>query len=179
MGSPVYFLTNADGSWPKGRNWCKHFAGLYYAAVFMIPNVASRTRGGINAISPNAAYIRLVRMLKCWLNVVSTGNKTLGTFGFISLPGEYPKDVGFEVLTAVVMKSIIFWDMTPCSPLKVNWCSSEKSVDFQRTTRRYIPEESTLLSLECSWFLSVSPGMYRDRTSKETRTDFSKLVTHK
>jgi hypothetical protein len=23
--------------------------------------------------------------------------------------------VGFEVFTAVVMKSVIFWDMTPCS----------------------------------------------------------------
>jgi hypothetical protein len=29
--------------------------------------------------------------------------------------------VGFEFLTAVVMKSSIFWDITPCSPLKVNW----------------------------------------------------------
>jgi hypothetical protein len=28
--------------------------------------------------------------------------------------------VGFEVFTAVVMKSIIFWDMTPCSPLSFN-----------------------------------------------------------
>jgi hypothetical protein len=29
--------------------------------------------------------------------------------------------VEFEVLTAVVMKSTaIFWDITPCSPLKVN-----------------------------------------------------------
>jgi hypothetical protein len=27
--------------------------------------------------------------------------------------------VGFEILTAVVMKSSVFWDMTPCSPLKV------------------------------------------------------------
>jgi hypothetical protein len=27
------------------------------------------------------------------------------------------KNVGFEVFTVVVMKSIIFWDMTPCSPL--------------------------------------------------------------
>jgi hypothetical protein len=26
----------------------------------------------------------------------------------------------FEVLAAVVMKSTIFWDITPCSPLKVN-----------------------------------------------------------
>jgi hypothetical protein len=38
--------------------------------------------------------------------------------------------VGFEVLTAVVMKSTIFWDITPC--------------DTQRTTRRYIPEDGTL-----------------------------------
>jgi hypothetical protein len=28
--------------------------------------------------------------------------------------------VGFEVLTPVVMKSAVFWDITPCSPLKVN-----------------------------------------------------------
>jgi hypothetical protein len=28
--------------------------------------------------------------------------------------------VGSEVLTAMVMKSNIFWDITPCSPLKVN-----------------------------------------------------------
>jgi hypothetical protein len=28
--------------------------------------------------------------------------------------------VGFEVFTVVVMKSIIFWDMTPCSPLSSN-----------------------------------------------------------
>jgi hypothetical protein len=30
------------------------------------------------------------------------------------------KCVGFEVLTAVVVKSCIFWDVTPCSPLKLN-----------------------------------------------------------
>jgi hypothetical protein len=28
--------------------------------------------------------------------------------------------VGFEVLKEVVMKSIVIWDITPCSPLKVN-----------------------------------------------------------
>jgi hypothetical protein len=87
--------------------------------------------------------------------------------------------IGFEVLTAVVMKSTIFWDITPCSPLKVNrrfggtyrlnlcpayhllarWFiaraysstlkveakyTSETSIYFQRNTRRYIPEDSTL-----------------------------------
>jgi hypothetical protein len=29
-------------------------------------------------------------------------------------------DIGYDVLTAVVMKSYIFWDITPRSPLKVN-----------------------------------------------------------
>jgi hypothetical protein len=28
--------------------------------------------------------------------------------------------VAFKVLTAVIMKSSIFWDIMPCSPLKVN-----------------------------------------------------------
>jgi hypothetical protein len=75
------------------------------------------------------------------------------------------KHARLEVLTAVVMKSNIFWDITPCSPLKVNRRfggtyrlhlqgrrkaeqetsvkAEATSVDFQWTTRRYIPEEST------------------------------------
>jgi hypothetical protein len=28
--------------------------------------------------------------------------------------------VEFEILTAMVMKRTVFWDTTPCSPLKVN-----------------------------------------------------------
>jgi hypothetical protein len=70
------------------------------------------------------------------------------------------EDAGSEVLTAVAMKSTIFWDITPSSPLKVNRsllatffhagsfsaysstlkmeaiCSSRTSVNFQRATRR-------------------------------------------
>jgi hypothetical protein len=33
--------------------------------------------------------------------------------------------VGFEVLTLLVIMSTIFWDITPCSPLKVNRRSGE------------------------------------------------------
>jgi hypothetical protein len=29
--------------------------------------------------------------------------------------------VGYEIFTAVAMKSSVFWDVTPYSPLKVNW----------------------------------------------------------
>jgi hypothetical protein len=35
---------------------------------------------------------------------------------FVHLKG----NIGFEVFTAVVIKSNIFWDITPCGPLKVN-----------------------------------------------------------
>jgi hypothetical protein len=39
--------------------------------------------------------------------------------------------VAFELFTAVVMKSIIFWDMMPCSPLSFNG-------RFGRTYRLYL-----------------------------------------
>jgi hypothetical protein len=83
-------------------------------------------------------------------------------------------DVWLQVLTVLVMNGFIFLDITPSSPLKVNrrfggtyclhpqgftlvsysaysstlkmeaTCSSETSVDFQLTTRRYIPEDRAL-----------------------------------
>jgi hypothetical protein len=71
----------------------------------------------------------------------------------------YKSIVGFEVLTAVVMKTAIFWDITPCSRWLARWfhaelifstlkmeaiCFSETSVDTQRTTRHYIPEDGSL-----------------------------------
>jgi hypothetical protein len=72
---------------------------------------------------------------------------------------------GFLVLTVVVMKSAIFWDTTPYSSFSVNrlfggiyrlhlqgpkinlskkpaWKQAEST---ERTTRRYIPEDGTLL----------------------------------
>jgi hypothetical protein len=46
--------------------------------------------------------------------------------------------VGFEVLTAVVIKSTIFWDITPCSPLGVNrrfGGTSRLHLQHRRTSR--------------------------------------------
>jgi hypothetical protein len=70
------------------------------------------------------------------------------------------KYAGSEVLTAVVMKSSIFWDITPCSPLKVTGRfggarrldgrrisqarNQREAGSKQATTRRYIPEHGTL-----------------------------------
>jgi hypothetical protein len=74
-----------------------------------------------------------------------------------NMPKTFILLVEFEVLTAVVIKSTIL-ECSAChllsrwilavysSTLKMEAiCSSEKSVDFQRTTRRYIPEDGTLL----------------------------------
>jgi hypothetical protein len=46
------------------------------------------------------------------------------------------------------MKSTLFWNVTPCSPVETVY-SSEMLVDFYRTTRRYIPEDSTLHNHRC------------------------------
>jgi hypothetical protein len=159
------------------------------------------------------------------------------TVRIADLRGEiWIQNVGSEVLTPVVMKSSIIWDITPCSPLKVDWrfgrtcrlhlrssecyffilvsclaypstlkfpawltlrpwsfllglpfdpevsclvysstlkmeatCSSEISVDFQRITRRYIPEDRTLRKFGTTWI--------RIPFNREFRV-FSNLVWH-
>jgi hypothetical protein len=76
---------------------------------------------------------------------------------FIELGG---KNVGFEVLTAVVMKSTIFWDIKPCSPLKVNrrfWRTYRLHFQGQRIglarNQLYFPPDFTLVS--CSAYSST------------------------
>jgi hypothetical protein len=52
-------------------------------------------------------------------------------------------------------KNPTFWDITPCSPLKVNRpeavhvCSSEASVEFQGNTRRHISRDRILHNHQC------------------------------
>jgi hypothetical protein len=66
------------------------------------------------------------------------------------------------------MKSIVFWDWPPAftlvscsaysSTLKMETiCSSETPVDFQRTTRRYIPEDGTQ-HINVAGFMRLSRG---------------------
>jgi hypothetical protein len=72
-------------------------------------------------------------------------------------------DVRFQAVTAASMKFRVFWDVAPCSQVDVNrrfrgaYCLhpqialmmeavriSEKSININLTTRRYIPEDSKL-----------------------------------
>jgi hypothetical protein len=94
--------------------------------------------------------------------------------------------VGFEVLTAVVMKSSVFCAITPCSPFKGNRCfrgtcrphlqgqrisqvrnqHEADSKPFQQTARCYVPEDTTpqydtdLLLSTCLWFVHFHTEVY-------------------
>jgi hypothetical protein len=96
---------------------------------------------------------------------------------------QFPSPFCFSWLPKFKLKSTMFRDITPCSPLKVNRhfggtyyyaepclspafglvscsaysstlkmeaiCTSDTSVDFQRTTRHCIPEDSTVHNHRC------------------------------
>jgi hypothetical protein len=96
------------------------------------------------------------------------------------------------VLTAVVAKSTIFWDITPYNPLKVNrrfgcllptlcsfsclayssilkmeaYCSKEMSVDFQRITQRYIPVDRNFQAVGFLFLRMLIAGYPRWRMSR-------------
>jgi hypothetical protein len=75
--------------------------------------------------------MRVVRnVYKIWETPEETGPLEISRYWriILKLKLEY---VRFEVLTAGIMKSSIFWDITPCIPLKV-------SGRFSRTCRLHL-----------------------------------------
>jgi hypothetical protein len=58
--------------------------------------------------------VRCIRVIRCNHLIVCT-HEGKNSYHHLNC-------VGFEVFTAVVMNSIIFWDMTPCSLLSCNRC---------------------------------------------------------
>jgi hypothetical protein len=55
--------------------------------------------------------------------------------------------VGFQVLMMVSMKMAVFWVVVPCRTISLMTeaaSTSETSVNFYQTTRRYNPEDSHL-----------------------------------
>jgi hypothetical protein len=87
--------------------------------------------------------------------------------------------VRFQVLTATSMKFRVFWDVAPCSHVDVNRRfrgSTLTSINFNVTTRRYIPEDSInrvhilrnmisqikiFVNSSVKLFISVAPHIYR------------------
>jgi hypothetical protein len=71
------------------------------------------------------------------------------------------KCVGFEVLTAVVTKSTIYWNITPCSPLNVKGLHG---VISQKTELFMIKGDHILYSraknLDCNFVKDPIPTSY-------------------
>jgi hypothetical protein len=74
---------------------------------------------------------------------------------------------GFKVLTAVVMKTTNFWDITPCSPLKVNrrfGRTYSLHLQCRRISQaRYQRESSSDCHLISSWYLARLIRLWRWR----------------
>jgi hypothetical protein len=87
---------------------------LYLHFLICLHSIALINKGAFTAsqFSTVSKYTRISHshsaLLKIWLLTTLTKQKIISNF------------VGFEVFTALVMKSIIFWDMTQCSQLSFN-----------------------------------------------------------
>jgi hypothetical protein len=86
-----------------------------------------------------------------------------------------PDCVGFEVLTAVFMKSSTFWDVTPCSLLKVNWCFGRICcLHLQGRKISEAKNQQSLLPASC-WFLArliLRPWRWRRHVPPKRQFDF-------
>jgi hypothetical protein len=92
------------------------------------------------------------------------------------------KNVGFEVLTAVVMKSSMFWDKTPCSALKVKRRFGG-TCRLHLQGRRISQARSRPCSFACHlllrWFLArliLRPRRWRRRVPQKRRLIFNRLL---
>jgi hypothetical protein len=90
--------------------------------------------------------------------------------------------LGFEVLTPVVMKSIIFWDITPCSPLIFNRCFGGTyllHLQGQRIRRVLTWNQVQIRGFHvlCRWFVIILPWWWRRYVPPKCRLTFNKLHT--
>jgi hypothetical protein len=87
------------------------------------------------------------------------------------------KNVGFEVVTEVLMKSTIFWDITPCIPLKGNLPFGGtyrlhlqgriSRVIYQRESRRYVRPKRRLTFNGLHGVLSQNIVLFIDRNIRK------------
>jgi hypothetical protein len=84
--------------------------------------------------------------------------------------------VGFEVLTAVIIKSAIFWDITPCRRLKVN-VHFEGKYRLHFLGRRITPVLATCFTLvTCLAYYSTLK--VEVTCFSETSVDFQRTARH-
>jgi hypothetical protein len=88
------------------------------------------------------------------------------------------KSAGSEVLTVVVVKSSIFWDITPCSALKVNrrfggiCCPHFRGAKISRARNQHENSNSSACHLLSDWYLAalvLRPWRWRQNIAPKCR----------
>jgi hypothetical protein len=92
-----------------------------YINIFSLPLISTGHSRVTLSVSISPIYFRHKTVIK---GICTEGLGNYNRFYFPKTVLKYYYKVtfnyvGFEVLTAVVMKNSVFWDITPCSPLKV------------------------------------------------------------
>jgi hypothetical protein len=90
-------------------------------------------------------------------------------FFFQSIIEEWPKILytGFDVLSAVVMKSIIFWDIMLCTPLRVNQY-------FGGIYQLYLQSRALLATCFPAWLI-LQPWIWRWHVPPQCQLTFNGL----
>jgi hypothetical protein len=99
---------------PRRGNW------LIDRLTKYIPLSLNRLQNTREPFPPHSHRARWWSILISWITTVLKRISTISTFFVKRSTNETLLYVGFEVLTAVVMENTVLWDITPCSPLKVN-----------------------------------------------------------
>jgi hypothetical protein len=153
------WLINRDSKWPRSCGWCinthiavseNEFIQTCSAGCQVPCNPAYRSCSSVQWVTAIQSKIFILMMLfavVCCLNY----------FHFINCQISRSQ-------ISTLLKSTIFWDITLCSPLRVNRCFgrtyclhlqarkinwARNQIDSQRSTLRYIPEDGTLHNHRC------------------------------
>jgi hypothetical protein len=113
-------------SWIMKLSKIKFLFMVYSAALLVTQNVWRRVIGLLMnngwAMASKKVFVASFEILsQCYLGGTKEIHGKYCQFSQCSGPdskgenSEHRSEIGFEVFTAVVMKSIIFWDMTSCS----------------------------------------------------------------
>jgi hypothetical protein len=128
-----------------GRNRLSHYPGIFLGELMKTAKTLSRVRERLGR-DPNLAptAILLYQFARCKKLIGSVKERYTEYRYTIKIIQNYYnlyRGIYNEEKLKLYLKNTIFWDIILKTELI---CSSEISADFQRTTRRYIPEESTI-----------------------------------
>jgi hypothetical protein len=120
------------------RIWNKTVVTKFKAITLHLPetkkNHETPVRIAAGPAEDRTGHLPNANQKRCWLCQLDHSSEQVGLLGKV-------RNVGFEVLRAMIMKRSIFWDITPCSHFKVDrrsggiWLQAMLAVCFMPVSR--------------------------------------------